>query len=148
MNKFPGITLMVLALAIAVVPAFTDCQSQGSALTLASGKMVPMKCHWTGIAEIAVGIPLLAVGAMMIAARRKESLLFLGATGGILGIFAVLLPNTLIGVCQTPTMICHTTMLPALTVLGSMVIAGNIGTMALAFRMKRRLTHATDKISA
>jgi hypothetical protein len=57
MNKFLGITLIVIALAIAIIPAFTDCQSQGRSLALANGGTTAMKCHWTAQAEIASGVP-------------------------------------------------------------------------------------------
>ncbi len=135
MNKFLGIALVVLALAIAIVPAFTDCQSQGKSITLANGKTIPMKCHWTGIAEIAVGAPLLAVGAMMIPTRRKTNLLSLGVLGTVLGVMAVLLPNKLIGVCST-SMLCNTVMQPTLTVLGGLVIVGGLGTIVSSRRLK------------
>ncbi len=135
MNTFLGIAMIVLALAIAIVPAFTDCQSQGKAITLANGSTIPMKCHWTGIAEIATGVPLLAVGAMMIPARRKSNILSLSILGIILGIFVVLLPNSLIGVCQT-SMLCKTVMKPALTVLGSLAIVGSLG--GLVFMRKAK----------
>lgn len=133
MTKVLGITLVVLALAISIIPSFTDCASQGSALTLASGKQIPMKCHWTAKAEIAVGVPLLAVGAMTAANRRKQALMAMGIVGGVLGLSAILLTtNSLIGVCTTPTMICHTVMKPAMTVLGSGAIAASLGIVVLA----------------
>ena len=66
MHKIFGIALIVIALAMAVVPNFTDCQSQGLEIALPNGKTVPMKCHWTGQAEMALGAPILAVGAMML----------------------------------------------------------------------------------
>jgi hypothetical protein len=103
LNKFFGIFLIVLALAIAIVPFFTDCQSQGQALTTSAGKTVPMKCHWTGIAEIGVAIPLLGVGIMMTLSRRKESVRYLSVIGMILGGLAIAFPSGLIGYCQTPT---------------------------------------------
>ena len=56
MNKAMGIGLILMALVIAIVPVFTDCQSQGRSLTTQDGKSVPMKCHWTGIAEIGVAL--------------------------------------------------------------------------------------------
>jgi hypothetical protein len=136
LNKFFGITLMVLALAIAIVPAFTDCQSQGKSLTTSTGKTVPMKCHWTGIAEIGVGVPLIGVGAMMVANKRKGNLFNLGIMGSILGIFAILFSNTLIGVCPTTTMICHTVMRPALTAFGSLAIVVSLGMIIQSRRMK------------
>lgn len=128
MNKLLGVTLIVLAFAIAVLPTFTDCQSQGKSLTLANGKTIPMKCHWTGVAEIAVGVPLFATGFLTVFNRRKQNLLSMGSLAAILGIMAILLPNKLIGVCQT-TMLCNTVMQPALTVMGSLVILGGVGMM-------------------
>ncbi len=135
MSKFLGITLIIFALAIGIIPALTDCQSQGKAITLANGKTVPMKCHWTGVAEMTTGIPLMAVGAMMIASRRRRYLQSLGVLGTILGIIAILLPNTLIGVCST-TMLCNTIMQPSLTILGSLAIVTSLGGLVLSLREK------------
>jgi len=131
-NRFLGVALIVMALAIAIVPAFTDCQSQGKALTLANGRTVPMKCHWTGVAEIATGVPLMAVGAMMTFTRRKRNLLGLGVMGSILGIFAILLPTQMIGVCTSMTGLCNTVMKPTLVTLGSLAIVGSLGVMVIA----------------
>ena len=136
MNKFLGIAIIVLALAIAVVPAFTDCQSQGKSLTTTTGKAVPMKCHWNGIAEIGVAVPLVTVGAMMTLNRRKNNLMTMGVLGIVLGGMAIAFPNGLIGVCTTPTMICHTVMKPALTVFGSLAIVGSLGAMVLGRKLK------------
>jgi hypothetical protein len=136
MNKLFGITLVVLALALAIVPVFTDCQSQGKSLTTTAGKAVPMKCHWTGVAEIGVAIPLLAVGAMMTLNRRKNNLMTMGVLGIVLGGVAIAFPNGLIGVCATPTMVCHTIMQPALTVFGSLAVVGSIGAVVLGQKTK------------
>ena len=145
MNRFWGIIIVVLALGIMIVPAFTDCQSQGRALALANGNSAPMKCHWTGIAEIAVGVPLLAVGGIMAIFRWRGNILAPGIIGGILGILAVLLPHLLIGVCQMPTMICRTTMLPVLTVLGSLAVFSNAAAVAFSLKKERSLIYATGK---
>lgn len=136
MNKFFGIALVILALAIAIIPAFSDCESQGRTLTVSNGKTVPMKCHWSGVAEIGVAVPLLAVGAMIAANRRRHNLGSLGIMGLVLGGLAIAFPMGLIGVCQTPTMTCQTIMKPALTLLGSLTIAGSIGAMVLAKKFR------------
>jgi hypothetical protein len=135
-TKFLGIALIVFALGIAIIPTFTDCQSQGKALTTDTGKTIPMKCHWTGIAEIGVAVPLIAVGAMMTANRRKDDLRNLGILGIMLGGLAIAFPAGLIGVCQTPTMICATAMKPALIALGSLAIVGS----AVAIVLSRKIS--------
>ncbi|MBI2831621.1 MAG: DUF4418 family protein [Chloroflexi bacterium] len=122
MFKVFGIALLVLAIAIAVVPTFTDCQSHGKFVTLANGNQASMKCHWTGIAEIGAAVPLLVVGAMMTASRRRNNLTSLSVLGVVLGGIAVAFPSGLIGVCQTPTMTCVTTMKPALVSMGGLAV--------------------------
>ena len=134
MNRLFGIALVVIALAIGIVPAFTDCQSQGKSLTTSTGKAVPMKCHWTGIAEIGVAAPLVVVGAMMTANRRRDNLRNFGIMGVVLGALAIAFPTGLIGVCQTPTMLCHTVMRPALITLGSIAVVGSLGAVVLSRR--------------
>jgi hypothetical protein len=125
--KILGVVILVLAIAIAAIPQFTTCESQGKMLILTSGKTVPMKCSWTARSEIAVAVPLFAVGAMMIPGRRKESQFFLSIFGVVLGIFAVLLPTKLIGVCSS-NMLCNTVMKPSLLALGSVtILMGLIG---------------------
>jgi hypothetical protein len=134
MNKFFGIALIVLALAIGIVPAFTDCQSQGKSLTTSTGKTIPMKCHWTGIAEIGVAAPLVVVGGMMAANRRRSNLRNMGIMGIVLGALAISFPAGLIGVCQTPTMLCHSVMSPVLITLGSVTVAGGLGALIISRR--------------
>lgn len=56
----------------------------------------------------------------------------MGILGIVLGGLAIAFPNGLIGVCTTPTMLCHTIMKPTLTALGSLAIVGSIGAMVLA----------------
>jgi hypothetical protein len=126
-NKFIGIALIVLALAIIIVPMFSDCESQGKFLTTSTGKEVSMKCHWAGVGEIATGVPLLAVGIMMIFTRRKTNLYILGIMGIVLGAITIMLPYNIVGVCQTPTMLCNTVMRPALTIFGAVAILANAG---------------------
>ena len=133
MSKGLGVAIIVLALAIAIIPQFTNCEAQGRQLTLANGTTTPMKCTWTARAEIATGVPLLAVGSMMLFIRKRESLGYLGGLGMILGVFAMLLPTSLIGVCSGP-MVCHTVMKPSLLTLGSLVIAASLTGVMLSLR--------------
>jgi hypothetical protein len=128
--KVTGALMIALALIVGIVPFFTDCQSQGRVLTLANGREIPMKCHWTGLAEIALAIPLLAMGVFLVFSKRAESMRNLSLTAVVTGVLIILLPTALIGVCGSAQMICNSVMKPTLILLGSLVIAlGLVGTL-------------------
>jgi hypothetical protein len=126
MRKIMGGLTIVLALIIGILPVFTDCLSQGRSLELANGKTVPMKCHWTGIAEIGVAIPLLFVGIFEITSKRKESFTILSVFGVVLGILAILFPTFLIGVCANPAMTCNMLMRPGLILAGVLAVIASV----------------------
>jgi hypothetical protein len=136
MNKVLGIALVVMAVAIAVVPHFTDCLSQGNLVTLANGATQPMKCHWSAQAAIGLGIPLVGVGAILTVSKRKSTLFGISILGIVLGAMVIAVPNVLIGTCGMATHICNTAMKPSLNVLGSLAIVGSLGGMVLATRSK------------
>lgn len=131
--KYFGITLAILGLLGAVVSQFTDCTDL---VKLANGNMTPMKCHWTAIGELAVGVPLLGVGAMMAVSRRKETYRALSVTGIILGVFMIMLPANLIGVCAMPTHICVSALKPSSMAIGSLVTALSLVGAVVSFRRK------------
>ena len=124
--KVAGAILAVLALVLGVVPLFSDCQSQGNAITLANGATIPMRCHWTGRAELAVAGPLFFAGGVMMAGRRRHVLRAMSALGLVLGAFAILLPTVLIGVCGNPEMICNLVMKPTLVFAGLLVVGTSL----------------------
>ena len=132
MFKYFGVFLVVLAVGLAVLPRFTDCQSQGKAIALANGKTVPMKCHWTGVAELATALPLAAVGVMMVTTKRRGNLTNLSVMGVVLGAVAIALPTKLIGVCAMPTMLCHSVMSPGLTAGGALAAATGVVGIVMA----------------
>jgi len=124
--KIIGAILVVLALAVAIVPQYTDCLSQGLAITMPSGATMPMKCHWTRQAELATAGPLAAVGVLMGLSKRKRTIRALGIVGIVVGVFVILLPSTLIGVCAGDQMICNMVMRPSLTLGGILVIVTSV----------------------
>jgi hypothetical protein len=132
-NKVLGIILVVLALAVIIIPMFTDCQSQGKSITLPNGKTVPMKCHWSGVAEIVAAVPLALVGVLMCFTKKKLGFLILSVLGIVLGILVILIPASLIGVC-TSGMLCETVMKPALTIMGGLVIIASLCSLLLMRR--------------
>jgi hypothetical protein len=121
--KTSGIILVVLALTVAVVPQFTDCLSQGKTISLPNGATIPMKCHWTAQAELALAVPLAAAGVMMALNRHRGTLRALSGLGAVLGLFVILVPTSLIGVCGSNTMLCNMVMRPWLIFAGVLAIA-------------------------
>ena len=111
------------------MPQFTDCLAQGKAIALPNGNSLPMKCHWTRQAEVAVAIPLLVVGALMLFSRRKGTLRALAVVGLALGAAAILIPAYLIGVCANDEMICSMLMKPTLLFAGALTVAVNAITL-------------------
>ena len=124
--RIPGILLVLLALAIAIVPQFTDCEAQGRSIVLPNGATIPMKCHWTARAEIAAAVPLVAVGGMIAASRRRQTIRALAVVGILLGAVSLLLPATLIGVCSSADMLCNMVMRPALMFAGVLTVAVSV----------------------
>lgn len=132
--KIAGTILIVLALVIGIVPQFTDCQSQGRAIELANGNTIPMKCHWTARAEIPLGFSLLVIGLMTIKNRGKTLLRSLAVLGAIIGIFTLLVPTQLIGVCMGNEMLCNIAMKPTLILSGILTTLVSIAIFVLASR--------------
>jgi hypothetical protein len=138
-----AIIFMLLALAIGVVPQFTNCSAQGRSIELPGGRTIPMKCHWTAMAAPAVAVPLLIVGGLMFFSRRRETLLALSLLGAVLGVFAILLPTYLIGVCASDEMLCNIEMKPMMIFSGAVTLgAGLIGLVLAGKARSGRFTEA------
>jgi hypothetical protein len=120
--KLQAVILILLAIVIAVLPQFTDCESQGRHLVLADGREIPMKCHWSAAGELGLGFPLLALGVVLFFSRQAETRRALGILGVVLGLIVILIPTVLIGVCAGLEMFCNSIMKPALILAGSLVM--------------------------
>jgi hypothetical protein len=130
--KVIGAILVVLALVVGVVPQFTDCLSQGAAIELPNGTTLPMRCHWTRQAEVAVALPLGVVGILTVVNKRRQTLRALSLLAVVLGLGAILLPAYLIGVCASEDMICSMIMKPTLLLAGVLTMgAGAVGLVYL-----------------
>ena len=79
----------------------------GKMLELTSGKQVPMKCHWSGQAAIAVSVIIIAVAVMAFLAKKEyKGLMVVNAVAAAM-LFLVF--TSLIGVCASETMRCQIT---------------------------------------
>jgi hypothetical protein len=131
--KIIGAVLIVLSLVVAFAPIFTDCQSQGRAIVLENGKTIPMKCHWSGVAELVVAVPLLVLGILFLVNNNKLVIRSLSILGIVLGILIFLIPITLIGVCASAEMLCNSVMRPILILCGILVVVASSVGLWLSF---------------
>ena len=138
MKKIMGGLLVVLGLVIGIVPVFTDCLSQGRQLTSTTGMLVPMKCHWTAVASIGVGIIIGLVGIFSLLSKRNETFRTLSGMGGAGGALAIAFPTVLIGVCANPMMYCNMIEKPTLILGGILTIAA----CAVIFGVSRKNVEA------
>ena len=123
--KVIAVILIILALIVGIVPQFTDCLAQGREIEMPNGKTMPMKCHWTRQAEIAVTLPLLVVGVLMLFSRRRSTLRILSVLALVLGVSAILIPAYLIGTCASAEMICNLLMKPILLFAGILIVVAS-----------------------
>jgi hypothetical protein len=132
MRKALAVAMIVLALVLAIVPIFSDCQSAGRELALEGGRTIPMKCHWTGIAEAGVAVPLALAGVIALGVRRKETTRVVAIFGAAAGVLAILFPTVLIGVCSSASMPCNMLMKPILIAAGILAIVASIALFFVA----------------
>jgi len=153
--KVIAVLIIVLALVIGIVPQFTNCQyaksmatpastatTMATPTTMAGQSITPTtaakaaatskpRCFYTARGEIAVAVPLLIIGIFMLVSSRKETWRALSVLGIIEGLFAILLPAVLIGVCMKSTMICRQEMEPTLYAAGGVALAASIAALII-----------------
>ena len=76
-----------------------------------------MKCYWTGRAEIGIGGTITVIGILFLI--FKDRLIRTGLSLALIpvGVYALLVPHVLIGVCGSAHMTCRTLALPAITII-------------------------------
>lgn len=162
--KVLAILIIVVALVIVIVPQFTNCEygkdnaatktmtittissastvsyaSMSSPMGGAAAAALPyrmMKCFWSARAEIIAGVPLIALGALLFFARRKETTRVLGIVTVVLGALTILIPTSIVGTCANSQMVCNTEMKPTLLIAGGITVALGVATLVFG-EMKR-----------
>jgi len=92
----------------------------------ADGKPVnmfmPMKCYWSGMAEIGPGAAIAFLGVLLLCFRQSQVRLGIIFAQTLLGVMVILFPACLIGICASKTHDCRILFYPMMLVLGSLVI--------------------------
>jgi hypothetical protein len=119
-----GVLLVILGILIILVPwiIFPVCEVEGSYMISSTGMKVPMTCGWTARADSGVGALIVVAGGLLVARSSKETRQAVGIFSIAMGALVVLFPTILIGMCKVATHPCRMTTLPALEILGVIVI--------------------------
>lgn len=108
-KSFIAVPQIVLGMLIAVAPQ--------TFARVCAVKEMPMACHYTAQAALGIGtvIAVLAVIGFFVNDGVRSGL---DIANAVLGVFVVLVPTVLIGVCKGAMMHCHMVTMPLLIVLG------------------------------
>jgi hypothetical protein len=82
----------------------------------------PMHCYYSYMAEIGLAAVIAGAGVLTLLLKGMLAARVLSFVTAIAGLFAVLYPSVLIGVCGSPRMPCHYGLLPVWNLLGGLVI--------------------------
>jgi drug/metabolite transporter (DMT)-like permease len=119
-----GALLVLLGIVIILTPwiIFPVCEIHGDYLIAQSGMKVPMTCGWTARAESGIGALIVLAGGLLIARSTPETKQAVGIFSIALGALVILTPTVIIGMCKMAEHPCRVLTLPALELLGIVVI--------------------------
>jgi hypothetical protein len=119
-----GALLVLLGVIIILIPwiIFPVCEMEGSYVVTSTGMKLPMTCGWTARAETGIGALIVIAGGLLIARSTRETRQAVGIFTIAMGALVILFPTVLIGMCKVATHPCRMTTLPALEILGVIVI--------------------------
>jgi hypothetical protein len=121
-----GIIAITLGVLTALIPIaiFPVCADM---IELIDGQTLFMKCHWTAMAEILVGILIVFNGILMIVFKKHEARVALSIMLFLLGLATLLLPTAVIGMCEAAAAPCRMATQPALIVVSVTTMSVGIG---------------------
>jgi hypothetical protein len=139
--------IAALGLLISLVPVciFPACAKM---IETAAGGTVPMKCFWSGRAEIGIGLLILGGGVLIACFKSPLVRIGISMMTALTGILGILIPALLIGGCEMATMTCRMTTFPALILLNVLtVIAGLVNAIYL-WQQNRSVTGVKEWTSS
>ena len=97
-----------------------------------------MKCRTSAKAELPVGIAIAVLGVLIIVSRSVKGRIGLSIASALGGLFALLVPTVLIGVCASEQMRCRVLTLPALIILSILVIFVSVVNIVYLFKSGKK----------
>jgi hypothetical protein len=130
-----GILISLLGALTALIPIwiFPVCEKL---IETAAGGTVLMKCHWSGQAEIGIGLLVLCSGILLVLLRSPHVRIGVSLMSALSAVLGIAVPAFLIGGCAMETMTCRISTFPAIYVLCALTVALNAANLLL---LKKRV---------
>ncbi|MEY8352695.1 DUF4418 family protein [Lachnospiraceae bacterium 54-53] len=138
-----GIAVAVSGLLIVLVPVciFPTCSG---VIETAAGGTVPMKCFWSGRAEMGVGFLILCSGILLLFFQSPLVRLGISIMTALAGLLGILIPSLLIGGCEMSTMACRMGTFPAVTLLGVLTVVFGAANAFYLWKGNKKTRGKTD----
>jgi hypothetical protein len=119
-----GILISLLGALTALIPIwiFPACEKL---IETAAGGTVPMKCHWSGKAEIGIGALILCSGILLVSLRSPHTRIGVSLMSALSAFLGIAVPAFLVGGCAMKTMTCRISTFPAIYALCALTAALN-----------------------
>ena len=119
-----GALLVLLGIIVALTSwfIFPVCEMHGLFVESKTGMKFPMPCGYTARAETGIGALIVVTGGLLIARRTPETRQAAGVFSVATGVLVILYPTFLIGMCKLADHPCRQLTLPALEILGIIII--------------------------
>jgi len=112
---------ILLAAIMVVVPktVFPVCES-------------PMHCYESYMAESGLAAVVAVAAVLSIVSKGMETPRLLSGVTAVCGLFVILYPSALIGVCGSPKMPCHYGLLPVWNLIGGVLVVLSLAVFIVA----------------
>jgi drug/metabolite transporter (DMT)-like permease len=119
-----GALLVLLGVIIALTSwfIFPVCEMHGLFVETKAGMKLPMPCGYTARAETGIGALIVVAGSLLIVRSTRETRQAVGVFTIATGVLVILFPTVLIGMCKLADHPCRMLTLPALEILGVIVV--------------------------
>ncbi len=133
---FLGAAFLLIGLLIAIGPQtiFAVCPKDPDSMAMA--------CYYTARISVGIGTVIAALGLIQLVIRNNGFGSGISTAELLLGILILLVPTILVGVCKGEHMHCHSVTLPALIILGVLLIVLSVTDIVIGFvGRNKRNTH-------
>ena len=119
-----GALLVLLGVVIALTGwiIFPVCEVHGLYVETKAGMKLPMPCGYTARAETGIGALIAVAGALLVFRNTGETRQAVVVFSIATGVLVVLYPTVIIGMCRLADHPCRVLTLPALEILGIVVV--------------------------